>query len=456
MRTLIKNGLLIDPANRIQARLNLLLEDGRVALVTEECPGADQVIDAGGRVVAPGFIDIHMHEDPVQDGRIDFCIFDAMLRMGVTTAVGGNCGINVYDPVSYLDLLDRDGAPVNVAMFAGHEYFRRASGAEDKYGPVTEKQLSDIKKGLRAALDAGCVGISYGLRYVPGTDRKEFLETASCCEKDRCLISAHVRDDEDRVFGAVAEVAEAGQIYDIPVQISHIGSMGGFGQMEQLLRQVDGYRANGLDIACDCYPYFAFSTRIGTTTYDDGWLERYHCDYSACQLMEGKYKGQRCTAETFAEMRRDFPECLTVCYVMTESDIRMALRDPGVMVGSDGLIDNGQGHPRAAGTFPRFLAGFVREGDISLYDGIAKMTSVPAKRLGLSRKGRLNKGADADVVIFDPERIVDGARFDDPMLPPSGIDYVLIGGEIAAKDCKIVRQDLGCALRRDKKDCEKS
>ena len=126
----------------------------------------------------------------------------------------------------------------------------------------------------------------------------------------------------------------------------------------------------------------------------------------------------------------------------------MAFADPGVMVGSDGLIDNGHGHPRAAGTFPRFLAEFVRKGDISLYDGIEKMTAVPAKRLGLSHKGRLNVGADADVVIFDLEKIKDGvATFDDPMIPPTGIDYVFIGGEIAAKDCKIVKGDLGTALR---------
>lgn len=145
---------------------------------------------------------------------------------------------------------------------------------------------------------------------------------------------------------------------------------------------------------------------------------------------------------------RDFPECLTVCYVMDENDIRMAFQDPGVMVGSDGLIDNGHGHPRAAGTFPRFLSEFVRKGDISLYDGIEKMTAAPAKRLGLSNKGRLNVGADADVVIFDMEKIQDGANFDDPMIPPTGIDYVLIGGEVAAKDCKIVKGDLGTALRK--------
>lgn len=96
------------------------------------------------------------------------------------------------------------------------------------------------------------------------------------------------------------------KIFDIPVEISHIGSMAGFGQMEQLLKQVDGYRMNGMDITCDCYPYFAFSTRIGATTYDDGWLERYHCDYDACQLMEGKYKGQRCTPETFARDAQRF------------------------------------------------------------------------------------------------------------------------------------------------------
>lgn len=447
MKTLIKNGLLIDPANQIKAQLNLMLEDGRVSAVTEEYPSADRVIDAAGKVVAPGFIDIHMHEDPVKEGHIELCIFNSMLRMGVTTAVGGNCGINVYDPGEYLDLVDRDGAPVNVMMFAGHEYFRNASGARDKYGPVTEAQLSVMKQGLSRALKQGCVGISYGLRYVPGTDRREFLGTASCCQAAHRMISAHVRDDEDRVFGAVAEVAEAGRLYGIPVQVSHIGSMGGFGQMKELLRQVAAYRAIGLDIACDCYPYFAFSTRIGTTTYDDGWLARYHCDYSACQLMEGKYKGQRCTEETFAEMRRDFPECLTVCYVMRESDIRMAFTDPCVMVGSDGLIDNGQGHPRATGTFPHFLAQFVREGEISLYDGIAKMTAQPAERLGLSSKGRLNVGADADIVIFDPARIQDSATFDEPMLAPTGIDYVFIGGEIAAKDCRIVRTDLGRSVR---------
>lgn len=448
MKILIQNGLLVDPANRVQGKLNLLLEGGKVRAVTSQTPEADFVIDATDRVVCPGFIDLHMHEDPVgSDGRLRPCIFNAMLRMGVTTAVGGNCGINTYDPAQYLDIVERDGAPVNVALFAGHSYLREQAGASDKYARITPEQLERMLNHIDRALAAGCVGVSFGLRYVPGTDREEFWAAAARCQPGNRLISAHVRDDAAGIFQAVDEVAQAGIACKIPVQISHIGSMGGFGQMEQLLRQIDQYRMNGLDIACDCYPYFAFSTRIGETTYDDGWLERYQCDYSACMLTEGKYKGQRCTRETFEEMRRDFPRCITVCYVMKEADVRMALAHPNVMVASDGLLDEGQGHPRAAGTFPRFLNQFVREGEISLYEGIRKMTAMPAQRMGFAHKGRLNVGADADVTIFNPAAIRDGATFESPMIPPTGVDYVLIGGEIAAKNCEIVNDACGTAIR---------
>ena len=448
MKTLIQNGLLVDPANRVQAKLNLLLDGGKVAAVTADVPAADRVIDAAGRVVCPGFVDIHIHEDPIgPDGRVQRSIFDAMLRMGVTTVAGGNCGINTYDPVKYLDIVERDGAPVNVALYAGHTYLREQCGAADKYRAIKPEQQSELLRRIDAALDAGCVGVSFGLRYVPGMGREEFWAAAERCSGRGALIAAHIRDDAAYVFDAVDEFAQAGVHCGVPVQISHIGSMGGFGQMERVLRMVDEYRANGLDIACDCYPYFAFSTRIGETTYDDGWLERYHCDYSACMLAEGKYKGRRCTKDIFEEMRRDFPQCITVCYVMREDDIRMALAHPNVMVASDGLINSGQGHPRAAGCFPRFLREFVLDGDIGLYRGIEKMTAFPAARLGLRNKGRLNVGADADITIFDPGTVRDGATFEDPMIAPRGIDYVFIGGELAAKDCGIVNPALGTALR---------
>lgn len=448
MKTLIYGGHLIDPANHINSRQNLLLEDGKVLWVGNTMPAADRLVDASGKIVCPGFIDIHMHEDPVEGGHIAQDIFPMMLRQGVTTAVGGNCGINVFHPAEYLDIVDREGVAVNVALFAGHEYFRKAAGATQIYEKATQEQLAVMERGLSDALARGCVGVSFGLRYVPGADREEFFRAAKCCRPGGKLIASHVRDDADGIFAAIDEFCTAGLAYDLPVQISHIGSMGGFGQMEAVLAQLDRYRANGLDIAADCYPYFAFSTRIGTPTYDPGWLKRYQCDYGVLEFCEGKYRGQRATEETFQEIRRDFPECLTVCYVMRESEIRRAYRHPGVMLGSDGLTDRGQGHPRAAGSFPRFLAEFSRNGDIPLYTAIEKITAAPAARLGLTRKGRLNRGADADITIFDYATIQDHATFSQPDLPPSGIEAVFIGGEPVLEKGTIRNLNGGKAIRK--------
>ncbi len=448
MKTLIYGGRVIDPANRVDGMLNLLIEDGKILWAGKGKPDADKYIDATGKIVTPGFIDIHMHEDPVSDGKIRQDIFLMMLRMGVTTAVGGNCGINVADPVEYLNTVDRSGTAVNVAMFAGHEYFRKAAGAEDIYGLATEEQKVQMERGIAAALDAGCVGVSFGLRYVPGANKDEFFRAAKCCRDSKKMIASHVRDDADGIFDAIDEFCAAGVEYGIPVQISHIGSMGGFGQMEKVLEQIDTYKLNGLDIAMDCYPYFAFSTRIGTPTYDPGWLERYHCGYDVLEFCEGKYKGQRATKETFDEVRREFPQCITVCHVMKETDIRLAYSHPNVMVGSDGLMSNGQGHPRAAGSFPRFLAEFARKGSLTLYQAVEKITAQPAARLGLENKGRLNAGADADITIFDFEKIQDRATFPEPALAPEGIDYVIIGGVTAVEQGVVVADTCGKAVRK--------
>ena len=448
MKTLIFGGHVIDPANRVNGKLNILIEDGKIAWAGKNMPPADKMIDATGKIVTPGFIDIHLHEDPMVEGEIRQCIFPMMLRQGVTTAVGGNCGINVSDPSDYLDIVDRDGTAVNVALFAGHEYFRKAAGAQDIYAGSTAGQKDTMAENIRKALDKGCVGVSFGLRYVPGADKEEFFRAAECCRENKKIISSHVRDDADGIFDAIDEFCAAGVEYGVPVQISHIGSMGGFGQMEQVLEQIDGYKLNGLDIAMDCYPYFAFSTRLGTPTYDPGWLNRYHCDYDVLEFCEGKYKGQRATKETFDEMRKDFPECITVCHVMKEEDVRMAFRHPAVMLASDGLMNNGQGHPRAAGSFPRFLAEFARKGTLTLYQAIEKMTAQPAARLHLESKGRLNAGADADITVFDFDTVKDGATFAQPALPPKGIEYVFIGGQLVLEKGEILKDNCGKAVRK--------
>ena len=224
--------------------------------------------------------------------------------------------------------------------------------------------------------------------------------------------------------------------------------MAGFGQMAEFLAFIAEYRMNGLDVSCDCYPYYAFSTSIGAATYDEGWMERYHCGYDVIEICEGKYRGQRCTKEIFEEERREHPEHLTVCYVMKEADVDRALQDPNVMLGSDGIMNNGQGHPRAAGSFPRLFAEFVRRGKLSLYEAVKMCTAMPADRMGLPRKGSLQAGADADIVIFNPAAVTDRATFAEPTLPPEGIACVLINGEIALRQGEIINGRLGKAVRK--------
>ena len=456
MRILIKNGHVIDPAARVDSKQDLLVEDGRVAAVgpaAREAEGsAEQVIDAQGRIVCPGFIDIHMHEDPVTaEGTIDaystHSIFPCMLRMGVTTAVAGNCGENKYHPADYLDLVDRDGVPVNVAMLAGHEFFRHQAGCTDNYAAATKEQKAEMAREMEKSLERGCVGLSYGIRYVPGMDIQELLETAAGAAKHGKLVAAHIRDDADFVFDAAREFLDAGLRLGVPMEVSHIGSMAGFGQMEAFLRLIDSYRLLEPRIGCDCYPYAAFSTNLGSATYDEGWRQRYQCGYDAVELAEGKYKGQRCTKEIFDETRRDFPECMTICYVMRQDEVDLAYSHPGVMVGSDGTLSTGQGHPRASGAFPRVLSRYVGSGKLSLYDAIERMTALPAKQLGLSGKGSLGVGKDADIVIFDPERIQDTASFEDPLSPPVGIDWVFVNGVAAARDGKMIFDRAGRSVR---------
>mgnify|MGYP000365024747 FL=1 len=392
-----------------------------------------------------------MHEDMYhkEEDYLDEWIAKSMLNMGVTTCIGGNCGINLTEPLTYLDAVDRLKLPVNIGLMAGHTNIRECVVENsNKYNPIQTDDIKKIMYTAREYLEGGCFGISYGIRYVPGITELELIEVSKACKPENKIINAHVRDDAKNIIWATKEFIKVGMKLDIPIQNSHIGSMGGYGQMKELLRLLDSVKSSGLDITSDCYPYYAFSTRIGETTYDDGFLERYNIDYDSIEISEGKYKGQRCTKNIFDELRKNSPDTITVGHVMNEKDIDMAILHPNVMIASDGFLHNEQGHPRAAGTFPRLIDKYVKTGKLSLYDAINKMTTMQAKKLGLSNKGNLSKGSDADITIFSYDEIKDNATFDNPIKKPDGIKYVLIKGSVALKDGEIVNGKLGTSVRR--------
>lgn len=448
--TLIKNGRVVDPAQGIDRITNLYIEDGKIVEITNKSPIADTTIDADNKIVCPGFIDIHMHEDDY-DPKTDttaLSMAESALHMGVTLDVGGNCGNNACDPDHYLDITDRDGAPVNLGLLVGHTYLRDRCGKPNKYRPIDGTQLKEMTAACEDFLDKGCLGISFGVKYVPGTTPEEIAALARLCRKGDKIAASHVRQDVSEVFAAADELASIGESCGIRVQFSHIGSMGGYGQMPQLLENIRNYRAKGVDMLCDCYPYSAFSTGIGETTYDDGFLERYNADYDSILIASGKYAGRRCTKEIFDELRATAPDTATVGYFMREEDIEMALTSPLIMLGSDGIRTDGMGHPRASGSFARFIANYIRTGKLSLSEGISKMTTMAANRLHLPNKGNFLPGSDADITIFDLEKVQDYATYENGQIPSKGFSYVLIGGEIALQDDNIVNNRLGKSVRK--------
>ena len=442
---ILKNGLVCDPANSIQSILNVGIRNGRIACLTSESFPATAEIDCAGHIVSPGFVDAHSHEDDLRAGHIEADITLRALRQGVTTLVAGNCGDAPSDLPAYCAAYDGK-QPVNMALLAGHTTIRRLCGARNKYAPVDEATLAAMCETLERQLTEGAKGLSMGIRYEPGMTLGEMCAMAAVVKRFGGVLAAHVRGDAFEIYDAIEEFLEIGRRTGVRLQISHIGSMAAYGQMAEVLSYVDRRAAaEGLDVRIDCYPYDAFCTSIGATTYDDGFLDRYH-DVTRIELTDGEYKGFIPNMEVFEKVRREHPEYLTIAHVMNGAEVDMALTHPRTMLGSDGVLLNGAGHPRAAGALARFLAQDVFERKLlSLNEGIAKTTCEAAARFGLDR-GTLGIGRAADVTVFDPKRLKDKATFAEPALPPEGVRLVLLGGVIALQDGEVLRTDLGKIL----------
>ncbi len=449
MDLLIKSVEIIDPVNgRFYG--NIGIKGHKIEFVSEQNIEAKKIFEASGLIAAPGFIDIHMHESEVTGETANLEMFEHMARMGVTTAVGGNCGLNTCkkSATSYFDLLENSGIPINYVGFSGYGYSREQQGHELNR-PISYKEFTDLVPLIRNDLEKGACGVSLGLEYVPGISTEEIIWLGKLVkEYPGKMISAHYRYDSDRSLEALAELIILSRETGVPLQISHIGSCNAFGQMDSALDMFDAALKAGVDISADVYPYNAFSTMIGSAVFDEGCFERLRISYNSLLVTEGKYRGHKCTEEIFLELRSQAPDTLLVAFVMDENEIITALKHPGIMIASDGFLRSGQGHPRASGAFPRAIGKYVREEKhLDLVEAVNKMTLLPARRLGLTQKGRIAAGYDADLVLFNYDTISDRSSYEKPAVPPEGIDHVLVSGNPVVSNSKYIGGDNGTVIR---------
>lgn len=445
------NGRVLDPETNLDAVRAVGVRAGKIVSVSSSVPAARDTIDVRGLVVAPGFIDLHSHgQDSVN--------YAFLAHDGVTTALELELG--TYPIPSWY--AKRAGKSlINFGASASHPGARRAmldgdSTAEgaDVIGatgafvrsPIGAARLPELEQRLDAALNDGALGIGMGINYTPAATREEIFHAFRVAARHRAPIFVHLRSaglaESAGGIAGVQEVLSDAAATGAPLHIVHVTSMG-LSATPALLDLIDGARARGLDVTTEAYPYTAGATMLQSAIFDPGFQERLGIDYKDILWTA---TGERLTAETFDRYRKQGG--LAVIFMIPESAADQAYRDAHVMVASDGGFQfaNGQpiGHPRSAGTHARILGRFVRERKVlSLMDAVRKMTLLPAQRLehvdpNMKHKGRIQAGADADLVVFDPATVIDRSTFERPAQYSGGIVHVLVNGTFVVRDSNLV------------------
>lgn len=500
----IRGATVVDGTGAPGYRADLAVRGGRIVKVSTtpiSTERAARVIEAEGKVVAPGFIDMHAHLNPL----LSLPDAESALRQGVTTALGGPDGTAPLPLSAHLDSAAALGVGVNVAFLAGHNTIRRAVMGRANRAPTTE-ELERMRELVAQSMADGAFGLSTGLRYVPGTYSKtdEVIALAQVAADSGGIYTSHLRDEGLGLLEGVAEAIEIGRQARIPVVLTHHKVVGKemWGSSVKTLAMVDAARAEGIDVMIDQYPYTATYTGItvlvpswalaggtrefrrrvqdpvlrdsikaGTVfniLYDRGGGDLRRVQFGRVNWqrdLEGRTlydwavsRGLEPTPENGAELVIEAIErggASAIYHVLEEEDVERIMKHPLTMIASDGrLARPGQGHPhpRWYGTFPRVLGRYVRERNVlTLEEAIHKMTAMPAARLGLAERGRIAEGMIADIVVFDPNTVIDRATFEDPHQYPEGIEFVIVNGTIAVDQERFTGVRAGEILRRGRR-----
>src|SRR5688572_14888114 len=435
----LRNGRVMDPESSLDATRDVGISGGVIRVLSTTPLTGKIVIEARGLVIAPGFIDLHQHA--ITPGDVVFKAQD-----GVTTVAElevGTADVNAWYAA-------REGKmPIHFAVSVGHIPCRMAvmgdtpaflpaakSGAATRI--ATDEQLAALRTMIEHGLDQGAVAVGFGLQYTPGATHWESLEIFRVAARFGASCHLHMRakggTGPQNVFSAVEELIAATAVTGAPSHVCHVQSTANQ-FTPQVLQMVGEARKRGLDVSVECYPYTAGMTDIRSAIFDPGWTRDGRYDFKDLQWPA---TGERLTAETFKRYRETGG--LVIFHSNPEDVIRDVVAHPLTMIASDGL----RGHPRHAGTSARILGHYVREQKVlTLMQAIEKLSLLPARRLeqrvpAMKNKGRIRVGADADLVIFNPEQINDRATYEKPELSSAGIQHVIVAGEFVVRDGNIV------------------
>jgi N-acyl-D-amino-acid deacylase len=473
---IIRNARIIDGTGAPSFDGDVEVEGGRISAVGSARHAAKSEIDAKGLALAPGFIDVHTHDDGAFLRHPDMGF---KLAQGVTTCVCGNCGFSaipgvpgndpfaasggilagvtsdITDLESYFDAMLAAKPSINALMLVGHNTVRANVLGMEERAPTAD-ELGRMKGMVEKAMEQGACGFSTGLIYRPGRWSKtdEVIELARAAIPYQGLYATHMRNENDRLIEAVEET----------LTISHHKAAGkrNWGKVRQSLEVVDHARQAGQRVTLDVYPYTAGSGRM-IEYFNLNAIDRDYAELiriASCPAFR-EYEG-RMLKDIAREEAVDIADLVrriltapggdrTICihFIIDEADIETNLRYRDMMIGSDGIPDlRGRPHPRLFGTFPRILSEYVRKRQVlGLEDAVSRMTSISAETFGIKERGRVTEGFHADLVLFNPDTVTDTATYDDPKQYPGGIELVIVNGKIAYRDGACTDAGAGQALR---------